>query len=100
MFKVTKQILSKKLLQQREKGVNFSTFLGAKWLVSKIILAMFTGFLFLQNDPFYRSIALVGIGYLVGMILAHLRSFIILKRAWPFHQEFIDWEEVEQSVNS
>ncbi|MEN8126744.1 MAG: hypothetical protein ABFR90_02955 [Planctomycetota bacterium] len=96
MFKVTKQMLCEKLLMQREKGIQLMTYLGSQWFISKGVLIIFTIVLFLQDDPFLQSAALVGTGYLMGMILAHIRSFIILKKSWSLHKELIDWEKVEQ----
>jgi hypothetical protein len=99
MFKVTKEILYRKLLMNREKGVRLMTYLGPKWFIGKVALIIFTIILLLQNNPILRATALVGAGYLVGMIAANIRSFIIIKNAWPLQKEIIDWIKVERAVN-
>ena len=98
MFKVTEQVLCKKLLMQREKGIQLMTYFGLKWFISKTLLIIFTVILFLLDDSLLRTTAFIGSGYLVGMILAHIRSYIILKRNWPCHKELINWEKVEYAM--
>jgi hypothetical protein len=97
MFKVTNEILCKKLLVQREEGIRLMTYLGSKYIISKVVLIIFTIILFLQNEPVLRTAALVGTGYFIGMITANIRTFIVMKIAWPLHKELIDWKKVEQA---
>lgn len=97
MFSVTQEQLCRKLLIQRQEGIRFFTFMGPRYFVSKAVLIGMTIFLFWLDDPMLDAAALIGCGYLAGMILAHLRTFIILKKSWPIHRELIDWEKVEGS---
>lgn len=97
MFKVTEKVLCKKLLVQRENGIRLMTYLGPKWIISKVILIIFTIILLLQNEPILRTATLLGAGYLTGMITANIRTFIVMKIAWPLHKELIDWQKVEQA---
>ena len=97
MFKMTEQRLCKDLLMLRENGIRLMTYLGPKYIISKAVLIIFTIILFLQNDPIFRAASIVVAGYLTGMILANIRSVIILKNAWPLFKEFINWKKVEET---
>lgn len=93
-----KQRFCKILLKQREEGIRFGTFTGTKWFASKTILFAFMVLIFFMDNSILQIMSLFGTGYLLGMIVSNVRTFVVVRRNWPIHEQFINWEKVNQEI--
>lgn len=100
MLKMSRRQLCEKLIKQRDTGVSLFSYMGPRYFISKGLLLTMTIILYVLDDhPIYRGLALIGTGYLVGMIAAHLQRFVQMRNTWPVQKDLFDWEKVEAGAN-
>ncbi len=70
--------------------------MGRQWFISKALIAGVGIYMVCQQDNPMRLIGCVLLGYLLGVVGANVRSYIIAKAKWELQKEVIDWNKVEQ----
>ena len=86
----------KLIMNMKSNGCKFSTYMGTKWFILKAAI-LFVGVLMVLNEDKFVNIAgYILFGYLLGMVSANIRSFILSKKMWEFQKEVLDWEKVEK----
>ena len=83
------------LLQFKENGIQLRTYCGPRWLISKSVLLIVAIALLVQDQPALRIIGLILLGYLIGMISANVRTYMVSKAKWAFQEDLIAWDKVE-----
>lgn len=76
-------------------GRQFSSYVGKKWFISKILIFFVSIFMVLNE---FWPVNIVGyflFGYLFAMVITSIRFFIMSNKMWEFQKEVIDWEKVK-----
>ena len=83
------------LMQFKENGPQYRTYFGNRWLVSKAVLLIVTIAMLVQDQLALRMIGLIMVGYLIGIISANVRTYLLSKAKWEFQKDLIAWDKVE-----
>ena len=83
------------LVRFRNEGIQFSSYMGCRWLVSKLILIIVAVLLLWTSESVSRIVGSILVGYVIGIEGADVRSFIWAKAKWELLRELIDWDKVE-----
>ena len=92
---MTSQSRCRLLLQFRDKGVRFRTFMGVRWFVMKAMMVFVSVVMVSLEDPVAHTVGWVILGFALGMIVAGIRSYIVARRVWTVQKEFLDWQKIE-----
>lgn len=81
----------------KNKRVSFGSYMGYRWFISKALIAAAALFLLFQKNDAYRIAGFVLFGYLIGVIGANVRSYIVARKV---QKEVIDRNKVEENPES
>jgi hypothetical protein len=84
------------LMKLKNDGMKFSTYMGRRWFFSKGMLVVLVLVLLFQAEETFRIAGFIVIGYLLGVIVANVRSYLVVKKKWELQRELIDWDKVEE----
>jgi hypothetical protein len=84
------------LIFYKKHGIKFSFFMGKRWFVLKALILGVGIYMVCQQDNLSRLIGCILLGYLLGVVSANIRSYIIAKARWELQKEVIDWNKVGQ----
>ena len=87
------------LLRFKNEGVQYKTYFGARWLVVKILLAAVALLMLLGPYKNLRPLALIFLGYLVGVVSAGVKGYLITKKRWQLGRQFIDWGKIDNCLD-
>ena len=86
---------AKTLLQFRGNDIGVLKYLGAKWIIVKVLLAVVgTAALFCPH-VIVNSFGIFFCGYVLGGTLADIRRYFFARRRWNLQQELFDWAKIE-----
>ena len=88
------------LMKFKNDGIQFSTYMGRRWFVSKGILVIVALVMLFRVEDTSRMAGFIVLGYLLGVIGANVRSYLAAKKKWEIQRELIDWDKVEEIVKS
>ncbi len=89
------------LMKLKSDDMKLSTYMGRRWFLSKGMLVVLALVLVFQAGERFRMAGFVVIGYLLGVIVANVRGYVVAKKKWELQRELIDWDKVEEiSKNS
>lgn len=86
------------LMVFKNKGFGLSSYMGIRWFILKVVLIILVSAMMLSEDRVLQIAGFIIAGYLIGIIGASLRSYIVAKRNWAFQKELIDWDKVEAKL--
>jgi adenine/guanine phosphoribosyltransferase-like PRPP-binding protein len=84
------------LMKFKNEGVRFSSYMGIRWFVAKGILVILALIMLLNEEQVVRIVGFIVSGYLLGVIAANIRSYVVVKKNWEIQSELIDWHKVEE----
>ncbi|MHC4624877.1 MAG: hypothetical protein ACYS4W_13350 [Planctomycetota bacterium] len=84
------------LMKFKNDGIQLSTYMGMRWFVLKGILAIAALVMLFRAGEASRIAGSVVLGYLLGVVLANVRSYLVAKKKWQFQRELIDWNKVQE----
>jgi len=87
------------LLRFKNEGVQYKTYFGARWLAMKILLAAVALLMLLGPYEDLRPVALVFLGYLVGVVSTGVKGYLITKKRWQIGQQFTDWGKLDNYLD-
>ena len=90
----------KQLMQFKEHGIKFNSYMGSRWFVSKVIIAIAALLMIFQQNEASRIFGFVLLGYLIGVVSVNIRSYIFAKGRWELQREVIDWKKVEECLEA
>ena len=86
---------AKTLLRFRGQQLPLLKFLGARWIIMKIILGGFgTAAIFCPHVTI-KGGGVFLVGYVLGVAVADIRGYFLGKRKWDIQQELYDWNKIE-----
>jgi len=88
------------LMKFKNDGMKISTYMGRRWFVLKVILIIATVLMLWTNKAATRIVGFILVGYLLGVIVANVRSYLVVKKKWELQKELIDWDKVEEIAKS
>ena len=83
------------LMKFKNDGMKLSTYMGRRWFVSKVMLIILALVLLFLPGKTFRIASFMLLGYILGVIVADLRSYFMVKKKWKLQEELIDWEKVK-----
>ena len=86
------------LLGFKDDGVRYRSYFGLRWLILKLLLAATALLMLLAPYKDLRPVALLLLGYLVGVVSSGLKSYIVTKKRWELQRQFMDWEKIGNSL--
>lgn len=89
----------KELKRFKKNGISFGSFMGVRWFVSKAVIIIAIIIMLFQQNEVALLTALVLLGYLVGVMGANVRSYLVAKANWKVEAEVIDWNKVEDCIS-
>jgi len=84
------------LMKLKSDGMKLSTYMGRRWFLSKGMLVVLAFVLLFQPAETFRMAGYVITGYLLGVTVANVRSYVLAKKKWELQRELIDWDRVEE----
>jgi hypothetical protein len=88
------------LMKSRNNGIQLSSYMGFRWFFLKVVIIIFALSFLLMKNYVIRIYGAVMLGYLLGVVVADVRRYIVLKIRWEIQKEFIDWNKVEEYMKS
>lgn len=88
------------LMKFKNDGMKLSTYMGRRWFVSKVILIILALVLLFLTEKTFRMAGFVVSGYIIGVIVANIQSYFVVKKRWELQKELIDWEKVEEYLGT
>ena len=88
------------LTKFKNDGMKLSTYMGRRWFVSKVILIILALVLLFLTEKTFRMAGFIVLGYIIGVIVANLRTYFVVKKKWKLQKEFIDWEKVKEYLEA
>jgi hypothetical protein len=88
------------LMKFKKDGVQLVSYMGTRWIIFKVLIVVVVFLLLIQQDEVYRIAGSVFLGYLVGVVVANVRGYIVGKAGWEIQREFVDWVKVEEHLKS
>lgn len=88
------------LMKFKNDGMKPSTFMGKRWYVSKVILVILALVLLFLEEKALRIAGFIVLGYILGVIVANVRSYLVVKKKWELQKELIDWDKVEEYLKA
>ncbi len=86
------------LMNFKNGDIRFTSYMGKRWFVSKIILSIAAILLLIFGQEFLRLFAVLILGYLLGMIGSNVRTYVVLKKEWELQRQSIDRKKVEECL--
>jgi len=84
----------------KNEGIRFNSYMGIRWFVGKGMLVILALIVLQSKEQKVRTVGFIILGYLLGMIAANIRSFVVVKKGWKIQSELIDWHKVEEHLGS
>jgi len=88
------------LMKFKNDGMKLSTYMGRRWFVSKVMLIILALVLLFLTENTFRMAGFIVLGYIIGVIVANLRSYFVVKKKWKLQKELIDWEKVKEYLGT
>jgi hypothetical protein len=90
------------LMKFKKDGVQLGSYMGTRWFITKGIgvIAVVVIILLFRQDEACRIVGAVLGGYVFGVVVADVRSYIPRRASWVIQKEFIDWVKVEEHLKS
>jgi lipoprotein signal peptidase len=88
------------LMKLKNDGMKLSTYMGRRWFVSKVMLVILASVLLFLEEKALRITGFIVLGYILGVIVANVRSYLVVKKKWELQKEFIDWDKVEEYLKA
>lgn len=94
---MTNQSQSSDLLAVRKSGAEFTSFVkkSAGQIVLRVALILLCGYFYMSN-PEQATFAVLAAGVLLGALAQDLGWFWRASSHWPFIEQVIDWQKVEE----
>ena len=83
------------LVHFKNNGISFSSYMGVRWLISKVVILTVGILMAISKERAANMAGYILLGYLLGVVSANIRSFVISKKTWIFQKEVIDWGKIE-----
>lgn len=84
------------LMKFKNDGIRVSTYMGRRWFVSKGILVIVALMMLFHGEETSRMAGFIVLGYLLGVVVANVRSYLVVKKKWELQRELIDWNKVRE----
>ena len=84
------------MMNMKSNGCKFGSYMGTRWFMVKAAILFVGVFMVLNDDRVVSVVGYILLGYLLGVVSANIRSFILSKKMWQFQKEVLDWEKIEK----
>ena len=91
---------SKLLMKFKNDGVRFSSFMGARWIVLKVLLIIVSLVMLSSEEIALQSAGFIVVGYLLGVIAHDTRRYFVTRKNWSFQKDIINWRKVEANLGN
>ncbi|MHC4526439.1 MAG: hypothetical protein ACYS29_01070, partial [Planctomycetota bacterium] len=88
------------LIDFKSDGIRFRLYIGTRWLILKVIIAAAACFMLSRPDELSKTAGTVLLGYLFGVVIANVRTYIFTKAKWKLLKDLIQWKKVEEILAS